>query len=103
ELDSSLLAITNAVVRAEANLFPARQQLLLAAFHHVFLVEGPRIREVLQHDHEPAVGKAAHIQSIWQHRPYEERDASCTTNDRAVSQRVLREPPLVCLGSAPKW
>src|SRR5260370_16431555 len=51
ELDTSLFAITNRVISAERNLLPSRKQKFLAALHQVLLIEGPRVHEILQHNH----------------------------------------------------
>src|SRR5579884_1921588 len=63
ELLACLLTVTNAVIRAEGYLFAIGKQDLLAALHQVFLIEGPGVHEILQHDHEDLIGKGVKIQA----------------------------------------
>src|SRR5258708_2343440 len=64
KLRPRLLAVSDAVVGAEWNLFAARQQELLAALHHILLIERPRVHEVLQHDHEHPIRDCANVKSL---------------------------------------
>ncbi len=65
ELRTSLLAVTDRVVRAEWYLFAAWKQELLATLHQIFLVEGPRVHEILQHDHDHVIRNVAHLKPLW--------------------------------------
>jgi hypothetical protein len=42
----------------------AGQEELLAAFHQVLLVEGPRVREILEHDHDHVLRNVADGQTL---------------------------------------
>src|SRR5919201_6321037 len=64
ELKARLLPIANAVVCAERDLLASRQQERFAALHSVFLIERPRVHEVLQHDHEHPLRDTADIHPI---------------------------------------
>src|SRR5260370_35793134 len=64
ELGSRLFPIPHRVVGAEWNLLAARQQKLLAAFHEILLVEGPRAHEILERDHDHALGDVANGQAV---------------------------------------
>ncbi len=64
ELRSGLLAVTNGVVSAEWNLLSAGQQELLAAFHQVLLIKGPRIHKVLEHAHDHVLRNVADGQAL---------------------------------------
>src|SRR5262249_36150547 len=61
ELFAGLFPVAECVVGAERDLVAARQQKPLTALHEVFLVEGPGIHEVLQHDHEHAPGDVGQV------------------------------------------
>src|SRR5260370_22045382 len=55
ELRTSLLAVTDRVVRAEWYLFAAWNQEFIATLHQIFLVEVPSVHEILQHDHDHVI------------------------------------------------
>src|SRR5258708_10736213 len=61
-----LLTVADTVVGTERNLLAIRQEDFLTALHHVLLVKGPGVHEVLQHDHEDVLSKGAQIKPIRQ-------------------------------------
>src|SRR5580700_7714558 len=63
QLCAGLLPVADGIVSAEGNLLPSRQQKLLAAFHEVLLVKGPRVHKILQHNHEDEVRQALDVQT----------------------------------------
>src|SRR5229473_479374 len=52
ELGAGLFAIADGVIGAERYLLAAGKQEFFAALHQIFLVEGPGVHEILEHDHE---------------------------------------------------
>src|SRR5260370_40958444 len=61
ELRTSLLAVTDRVVRAEWDLFAAWKQELLATLHQIFLFEGPTVHKILQHDHDHVISNVVQL------------------------------------------
>src|SRR5258708_35311030 len=61
ELRTSLLAVTDRVVRAEWYLFAAWKQEFLAKIHQIFLVEGLRVHDILNNYHALVIRMCTHL------------------------------------------
>src|SRR5260370_3173975 len=65
QLSASLFAIADGIVGAKRNLFASRQEKFLAALHEVLLIEGPRVHEILQHDHQDVLRDVPDGKAFW--------------------------------------
>src|SRR5260370_28800261 len=64
EVGAGLLPIADGVVRAEGYLLAAGKQKFLAALHQILLIEGPRVHEILQHNHNHTIRNVSDLEAL---------------------------------------